>query len=409
MGFINPHIRVKICIVRIEHLSLTNFRNYARLELDLPPRTVLLYGANAQGKTSLLEAIYYLATSRSPHTSVDRQLINWLAEQEPLPFARLVADVVTRQGNRRIEITLIKEALTGVETRFRKQVRVNGVPRRTIDLLGQLNVVLFLPQDVALVAGPPGERRRYLDITLCQVDPTYCRTLSLYNRVVTQRNALLKALQERRGSTDELSFWDQQLIEAGGLLMARRSQAIAELEREARNIHRDLSGGHEHLTFRYEPSVVPTRASMRPSLKPDVPLVASADEFRTALRQQMEQGRREEILRGMTLWGPHRDEFRFLVNGVDLGIYGSRGQQRTAVLALKLGEVAWIHHAAGEWPVLLLDEVLAELDLARRGYLLERVDSVQQALLTSTDPSLFSPAFLQKAKIFRVEAGRIIE
>lgn len=395
--------------MRIEHLSLTNFRNYARLELDLPARAILLHGANAQGKTSLLEAIYYLATSRSPHTSVDRQLINWLAEQEPLPFARLVADIVTAQGHRRIEITLVKETLPGAEARFRKQVRVNGVPRRTLDLLGQLNVVLFLPQDVALVAGPPGERRRYLDITLCQVNPTYCRTLNVYNRVVTQRNALLKTLQERRGSADELAFWDQQLVDAGGLLMASRAQAIAELERLARDVHRDLSGGHEHLALRYEPSAVPAQPSQQPNLKLDVLLAASADDFRAALRDQVDHGRREEIARGMTLWGPHRDEFRFLVNGVDLGVYGSRGQQRTAVLALKLGEVAWIRHAAGEWPVLLFDEVLAELDLERRRYLLERVDSAQQALLTSTDPSLFSEEFLKKAKVFRVEAGRIIE
>lgn len=396
-------------IVRITHLSLTNFRNYARLELDLPEQTILLHGANAQGKTSLLEAIYYLATSRSPHTPVDRQLMNWLAEQEALPFTRLVADVATLEGARRIEITLIKEALSGAEVRFRKQVRVNGLPRRTIDLLGQLKVVLFLPQDVALISGPPGERRRYLDITLCQVDPAYCRALSLYNRVVAQRNALLKALQEHRGTPDELTFWDQQLVAAGGTLMASRAQAIAELERLARDIHRDLSGNREHLALRYEPSVVPSQPHRLPGSRPDVPPGALADDYGAALRDQLTRGRRDEIARGMTLWGPHRDELRFLANGVDLGIYGSRGQQRTAVLALKLGEVAWIRQAAGEWPVLLFDEVLAELDLTRRRYLLDRIDNAQQVLLTSTDPGLFAPDFLRKVKLLRVEAGRIIE
>src|SRR5688572_23304405 len=158
--------------MRITHLSLTNFRNYARLELTIPPGMVVLFGDNAQGKTSLLEAVYFLATSRSPHTTSDRQLINWLAANEPLPFARLVADVQTNQGNKRVEMTLVQEQ-KGHTERFKKDIRINGVTKRVMDLLGQIIVVMFLPQDMSLVEGSPALRRRYLDITLCQTDAQY--------------------------------------------------------------------------------------------------------------------------------------------------------------------------------------------------------------------------------------------
>ncbi len=400
----------------LSHLSLTNFRNYSRLELDLPPGPVLLHGANAQGKTSLLEAIFYLATSRSPHTTADRELINWLAEEElPHPYARLMAELV-REGpvedgetqRLRIEIALQKVPAPG-RGRLRKRIRVNGVPRRAMDLLGHLNVVLFLPQDVNLVAGSPEGRRRYLDITLCQVDRDYCRALSRYNQALARRNALLRQWQERRVDPDELAYWDELLTRHGVVVLLGRQALIAELSRRADPIHRELTGGAERLRLHYRPSFFPTHEG---EAVPEAPLPDTPERrerWQRAYRAALEARRAEEIARGVTLLGPHRDELRFLVNdAVDLGTYGSRGQQRTAVLALKLAEVEWMRERTGEWPVLLLDEVLAELDPRRRRYLLARINGAGQVLVTTSDPALFDETFLRQAARFRVEGGRVV-
>ena len=202
--------------MRIEHLSLQNFRNYARLDVTLPDGPILLYGANAQGKTSLLEAIYYLATARSPYATSDRQLINWHTESDLLSFARIEADIVSENRMlNRIEVILEQNdnGLNG--TRLSKTIRVNGVNKRVMDLLGQVNVVMFLPQDLVLVEGPPAERRRYMNVTLCQTDATYCQALSQFEKLLSQRNALLKRIGEGDAGVDQLAFWDEQLTEAG--------------------------------------------------------------------------------------------------------------------------------------------------------------------------------------------------
>lgn len=409
----------------IQHLSLTNFRNYARLELDLPRRPILLQGANAQGKTSLLEAVYYLATGRSPHTHLDRQLINRLTEGDPLAFARLSAEAsaTTREAGKpfKIDITLRPVQSNGWHPmkitgapgeRLSKTVRINNAPRRALDLLGHINVVLFLPHDVELVDGPPAGRRRYLDVALCQTDAEYTRTLSAYDKVLTQRNALLKSLQDRRGDPgEELAFWDEELSNAGARIMLARARTLKELQGFAQPIHRELTGGEEHLQLVYHPSLetsdVPEKQlNLGFALPADLTRL-NLDGLRAEFAEQLRRLRREEIARGVTLVGPHRDEVRFLATGADLGVYGSRGQQRTAVLALKLAEVRWMHAHTGEMPILLLDEVLAELDVNRRARLLETVGAAEQALLTSTDPALFSPEFLARAKRLKVTAGRI--
>lgn len=400
--------------MRITHLSLTNFRNYARLELSFPQGMILLHGDNAQGKTSLLEAIYYLATSRSLHATSDRQLINWLAEEEPIPFARLVAEVQTGEGFKRIEVTLLIEQ-AGHTRRFRKEIRVNGLPRRMMDLLGQVRVVMFLPQDLALVEGSPSLRRRYLNVTLCQVDPAYCRALSEYDKVLGQRNALLRQLQEwgGRGDRSQLAFWDERLAQSGAVLIAGRYRLVRELEQKARRIHRDLSGEDESLRLRYLPGFDPTPApegqlsfsagDLGASALPRLPPPQIAERFMQALLARQA----EDIERGMTTIGPQRDEMRFLVNGRDLGLYGSRGQNRTAVLSLKLAELAWMRERTGEWPILLLDEVAAELDPRRRAYLLERLNGAEQVVLTTTEPGLLPDAVLATATRWRVEGGHI--
>lgn len=400
--------------MRISHLSLTNFRNYARLELAIPSGIIVLHGDNAQGKTSLLEAIYYLATSRSPHITADRQLISWLADTEPIPYARLVAEVAAVTGLKRVEMTLLSER-SGNTTRFKKEIRINGLPRRVMDLLGQIIVVMFLPQDLALVEGAPVLRRRYLNITLCQTDQQYCHALSQYEHTLTQRNALLRTLQEqgRRGDASQLEFWDNTLVTSGAMIVAGRYRLVRELERRAQRVHRDLSGAGEHLRLRYQPGF---DASAEPggqmafdagdlgaSALPELPVAKIAERFTEALSAC----RKEDMMRGVTTIGPQRDELRFLVNGHDLGLYGSRGQNRTAILAVKLAELGWMQEITGEWPILLLDEVAAELDEKRRAYLLEQIGGAEQVLLTTTEPGLLPGGFLKTAARWYVKNGTI--
>jgi DNA replication and repair protein RecF len=406
--------------MRIESLSLTNFRNYARLEMDFPGHTVLLQGDNAQGKTNLLEAIYYLATTRSPHAGAEHELVNWLAENQDLPHARLVAQVRKGDSSLRIEITLVRTQSSRANSpRYRKHIKVNGVNKRALDLIGQVNVVLFLPEDIDLVGGSPSGRRRYLDATLCQIDPRYCRILQKYNRVLTQRNHLLRTLREREGGLNQLLFWDRSLVENGAYLVARRQEAISELDRLAQAIHLELTGQKERLRLRYEPSFDPSRpppSDYQLPLELDLPSEPAIYQPGTdlgqvaeAFRAQLREIRRREFLRGMSLIGPHRDDLRFSVGGIDLTIYGSRGQQRTAALALKLAEVKLISQKVGEQPILLLDDVMSELDDARRGYLMQMIDGAQQAILTTTDLKDYSIEFLTEATLLRVREGRIEE
>lgn len=397
--------------MRLMHLSLTNFRNYTRLELSLPSGPILLHGANAQGKTSILEAVYYLATSRSPWTVTDRQLLNWRVKDEFMPYARISAEVGNnRRPLTKIDITLVKDQ-PGSETRFRKDIRVNGVTRRAMDLLGEINVVMFLPQDLAIVEGSPADRRRYLNVTLAQTDPAYVHALHNYEKALAQRNALLRRIDKRQASANELPFWDEQLITAGSVIIAGRQRLLRELEGLAQQVHTDLTAQAETLELQYQPSFTPT-AKSNGQLSFEVPGLdlhrqLEPKEIEPQFRAALAEHQREEVARGITLVGPQRDELRFTVNGYDLGLYGSRGQARTAVMAIKLAELDWMRTVTGEWPVLLLDEFIAELDTDRRAYLLNRIDSATQSILTTTEPDIFTRAFLDKAAIWKVHAGQI--
>ncbi len=397
--------------MHIEYLSLTNFRNFARLELAFPSGPVLLHGANAQGKTSLLEAIYYLATCRSPYTTADWQLINWQAENDVIPFARLSADVVTRRGPLdRLEITLVRER-DGLEQRTRKDVRLNGVTKRVMDLIGQVTAVLFLPRDLSLIEGSPVERRRYLDDTLCQTDRAYCEALATYEKLIPQRNALLRRIAEGQSSPNELYFWDTQVAEHGARLIAGRQRLLRELEGLAQRNHLELTGRRELLEISYQPSFLPTAAGDgqlsfdAPGLDLHRELVP--EEIAPQFLEALEAGREEHVARGVTLIGPHRDELRFQINRRDVGLYGSRGQSRTAVLALKLAELTWMRDTIGEWPILLLDDVVAELDADRRVYLLDHIDDSTQSILTTTEPRIFPQSFLDRAVCWQVVEGQI--
>ncbi len=399
--------------MRLYHLSLNNFRNYTRLELSLPEGPVLLHGANAQGKTSILEAVYYLATSRSPWTTSDRQLLNWRTVNDPLPFVRIAAEAHNeRRPLTRIEITLVKDVAAGNGVPvFKKEIRVNGVRRRALDLLGEINVVMFLPQDLVIVEGTPKDRRHYLNVTLCQTDPAYAHALRNYDHALEQRNALLRRIQTRKASADELLFWDNEIVAAGSTLIAGRQRLLRDLEGLAQTVHSDLTGGAEVLELHYQPSFEPT-AKANGQLSFDVHGLdlhrqLDAQQIEAQFRAALDDLRRKEIMEGKTLVGPQRDDIRLSVNGHDLSLFGSRGQARTAVIAVKLAEMAWMQSVTGEWPILLLDELIAELDHERRNYLLDRIDGATQAILTTTEPDIFSKTFLAKAAVWRVQAGQI--
>jgi DNA replication and repair protein RecF len=396
----------------ISQLSLTNYRNYSRLMLDLPPGPVALCGPNAHGKTNLLEAIFFLATTRGLHARRDQQLINWLALKDPLPFARVEGTVHTAAGGFHLAVTLLREG-----DDMRKEIRLNGVKKRALDIIGQLIPVIFLPEDVELVTGAPAVRRRYLDGLLCQMNGAYCLALSRYKKVLTQRNALLKEVSERKRGADQLTFWDEQLAHEGAFVMVARYNTILDLDTAARQRHRQLSGGHESLRLHYAPSF---DLYHRPKLNYQLPLLmeelapyATAapplQEVNATFLAYLQQRRPAEIEQGTTLLGPHRDDLHFLVDGIDMTLYGSRGQQRTAALSAKLAEVTLIRQATGEMPVLLLDDVMSELDRERRKQVLALVEQAGQALLTTTDWRDFEPAFLQQARLYSVTMGQLEE
>lgn len=392
----------------VSHLSLRNFRNYRELELPLQSGTTLFYGPNAAGKTTLLEALYYLATTKSPRTSADRELINWdtSADLGIAPFTRLVTSVqrCTNGKDEKLLVELVvqrkQDAAGNSLPTTSKTIRINKTPRRALDLVGQLRVVLFTPLDIDLLTGPPAERRRWLDIMLSQLDGRYVRALSEYQKAVLQRNALLRSWREgrRRPRPDEakrqLQFWDSQLASNGAYVIAQRKTAIRELADVGAPIHQEIAGVPQPLQMSYVATV--EGPDDRPGLQ-------------QAFTAAIERTLRDELERGQTLIGPHRDDVVCRLADVDIGVYGSRGQQRSLTLALKLAEAELMRARTGDAPVLLLDDILSELDAARRAHLLQFIDRPdQQTLMSAADLADFDPSFLTHIQRVRVEHGRIL-
>ncbi len=399
--------------MHIRSLSLRQFRTYNRLELDLPASPILLLGANAQGKTSLLEAIAYLAVGRSPLTGTDQHLIRWSAIEAAMPFAYLQAEVVQRNRTDLIEIALEQKTLSNGNTRLEKQIKLNQHPIRQMDLAGHLNVVIFLPEDVDLVSGAPAGRRRFLDDLLSQVYPAYVEALNEYQTALSRRNALLRHLRDFGGDPAQLVPLEETLVQTGVTLSLYRRRLVKALTFYADRLHQELAGSEKAwLQLQYEPNFDPLRPpavdyqlGLLPEMLGESPV--DLDTLYEAYRTMLYSQRRIEIERGMTLIGPHRDELRFISAGVDMGTFGSRGQQRTVVLALRLAELRWLEQETRESPVLLLDEVLAELDRARRAYLLNLLGDVEQAILCTTDAEMFPASFRQKTQMFEVAEGII--
>jgi len=278
-----------------------------------------------------------------------------------------------------------------------KRLRVNGVARRASETVGQVTAVLFTTQDIDLIGGPPALRRRYLDITLSQVDPAYLRALQRYGKVVLQRNALLRRIQEGAAGLDELSFWDDEMAREGAYILGSRGRAVAALALLARETHRALSGGGEDVSLVYLPQL--SRA-----WDGDRVAAASSDELVSALLQALASGRQRDVAAGVSLTGPHRDDLLFLLDGRPAAAYASRGQQRTAALALRLAEARFLLERSGEYPVLLLDDVLSELDETRRRAILLAASEFEQVLITSVDADRFDVA---DAHLYHVVAGKV--
>lgn len=398
----------------LKHLSLTNFRNYARLESEIPPGVLILVGSNAQGKTNLIEAIYFLSTFLSFQAENDRQLINFSAAREPLAVGRIVAEYQRGQFDHRLEVRLILEnANRNGAARVRKEILLDGVKQKMVQAVGHFSAVVFLPQSTRIVEGSPEDRRRFLNLAIGQVNPAYTEALMDFNRAVQQRNALLKLLAERGGDEGQLDFWDEEISRWGGFLIHTRIQALYELEQITAPIHRQLTGGKEGLAFLYQPSYDPYptpisqyRLAVEVAIdRQKIPLQQIQEGYLAALHRN----RREDIHRGITTLGPHRDDVRFLADGLDLGTYGSRGQGRTAVIALKLAELEWIQAKNNQPAVFLLDEVLAELDPHRRRDLFQRLLRCEQVIMTTTELGLFDPDFIDRAAIWQVQNGQVCE
>lgn len=405
----------------LSHLSLTHYRNYQQLELDFTQPITLFQGQNAQGKTNLLEAIYFLSTTKPVHAQNEREIVDWQAQSEPIPYSRIAAEVRGQGRPLHLEIIMTPR---GDEINFTKQIKINGVSKRSMDLLGVMPSVLFLPADIRLIDGGPGERRRYLDIALCQIDREYCRALSEFQKVLNQRNSLLRTLRDQTARPPaenveaQLGFWDEKVVQHGSLVMARRHNFVRQLQAVAHERHAALSDTREQLALYYTPSFNPGHlteleftqlresqlltqlsATVNTLLTP----AAVAEHYAAKLRSR----RGRELAAGNTLYGPHRDDLRIVANHRDLRTYGSRGQQRTAALALKLAELQVSTAATGTAPLLLLDDVMSELDIQRRNTLLTALAGVEQAIVTTTDWEDFSPEFRRQAQLFHVHAGKV--
>ena len=343
-----------------------------------------------------------LATSNSFHATSDREVVNWDA---PDHIARVNARVERSEDEVKIEIVIIDPlpaSSNGTSPAIpqangqRKRIKINGVPKKAADLVGQVTVVLFAPADLRLVDGAPEDRRRFLDRALCQVRPQYCIALQKYRKVVTQRSALLKRIRENQEDPRMLDYLDDRLTEWANIIVFERQRMVQALNQHVDRLQDTISGGRERLQIAYRPSFY---------FDPNWNTLEALEGFRL----QLKEARRKEIYQGVCLLGPHRDDLEFLVNDVNMLTYGSRGQQRTAALSTKLAELAYMRDSTGQEPLLLLDDVFSELDIARRGYVLRMVLEHEQVLMTTTDFSGFPEEILEKAHRYKVVAGKVFD
>ena len=394
----------------LRHLSLTNFRAFKRLEIDFPSKLNVIVGKNAQGKTSILEGAHLLSLLTSPITGNDRQMINFLTLEDDIPVGRLVAIIEKAGKQQNIELRLIISNGSNGVSRLRKEILIDDSKRKLLDSVGYFNSVIFLPQMTRIIEDGPDERRKYLDRTLSQAFPGYVHALSIYKQAITRRNALLKQLFEQGGNRDQLIYWDNLLAENGAAIISIREKAVGSMNDHMQAQHEKLTHGSEQIQLVYQPSIMILDEDGKQSASEI--LITDAvdikqDQVKELFLNKLQNIQEEEVRRGVTTIGPHRDDLRFLANDLDLSIFGSRGQIRTAVMALKLAEMHWLEEKTGETPVLLLDETLAELDHQRRQDLMSVLEQNSQSILTTTDLHLFDNSFIEKSKIWHIQDGKI--
>ncbi len=366
----------------VKAIELDFFRNYPHMEAQFSPEVNVIWGENAQGKTNLLEAISYLSTASSHRARYDRELI-----QFGIDHAFVKAEIFSRQRDFMVEARLSRNG--------RRQLFSNGVRLKTAgELSGILNTVLFCPEDLYLIRSGAAERRRFLDECICQLRPRYAAALAEYRRIYEQKTRILRDSGEKPSLLDTLDDFNLRMAQTGAILIHYRAHFIRKLCQYAPAIHRDFSGGREELTLRYE--TVKT--------VPD-PEAAPRDILPYLLEHQ-EAHRRAELEVGQCLSGPHKDDLVVELDGVDARTYASQGQTRTAALSLKLGSREIFYHDTGEWPVLLLDDVLSELDARRQGFVLNRIKGGQVFISGCEDCGLEG---LERGRVFRIHAGQIVK
>lgn len=353
----------------IKRLELADYRNYETLDLEFDKGTNILYGDNAQGKTNILEAIYMAATTKSHKGSKDKEMIGFGKEEAH------IRTYLEKEGvGTRVDMHLRKAGSKGIAIDGQKI-------RKAAELLGLCNVVFFSPEDLSIIKNGPAERRRFVDMELCQLDSFYLYNLNHYNKIVNQRNKLLKDMYMNPELKDTLAIWDSQLVSFGSKIVERRKLFVDQLNEIIYEIHKKLSGGKEELIISYEPDV-------------------AIEEFEKSLRYNQDR----DIRMKQTSIGPHRDDFAFLNKDVDIRKYGSQGQQRTAALSLKLSEIELVKKIAKDTPILLLDDVLSELDSNRQNYLLNSIGDIQ-TIITCTGLEEFVNNRFEVNKIYKVNNG----
>lgn len=357
----------------IESIRLEKFRNYESLDLKIDPGTNIFYGDNAQGKTNILESVYLCGTTKSHKGSKDREMIFFGAEESHIRMKLLKGDISVK-----IDMHLRRNKTKGIA--------VNGVPiRKASELLGIANFVFFSPEDLNIIKNGPAERRRFIDMELCQLSKVYLHNLSNYNKIINQRNKLLKEVGFRPDYADMLDIWDMQMVEYGKKIIEERRAFVKRLNGIIYDIHQNLTGKKEELVVDYEENI-------------------AAEEFEAVLRKNRER----DLKMKMSLTGPHRDDLCFRIRGIDIRKFGSQGQQRTAALSLKLSEIELVKQEVHDTPILLLDDVLSELDSKRQRYLLESIHDIQ-TLITCTGLDDFVENQFKINKVFQVIDGKVFE
>ena len=359
--------------MHIKSLQLNNFRNYEKLEISFDRNTNILYGDNAQGKTNILEAVYLCGTSKSHRGNKDREMVRFGMEE-----AHIRMELEKKEIPSRIDMHLHKQRPKGIA--------INGVPiRKARELMGDINMGFFSPEDLNIIKNGPSERRRFMDIELCQLNGFYVNSLAGYNKTLNQRNRLLKDISFQPGLEKTLDIWDMQLLKYGKELIRERKSFLNELNETVKEVHSRLTGGQEEISVIYEPS-------------------SGENSFEADLLS----GRERDLKLKMSGTGPHRDDFCVMVNGIDIRKYGSQGQQRTSALSLKLSEIYLVKNKIKDTPVLLLDDVLSELDSSRQNYLMDSIHDIQ-TIITCTGLDEFVSHQFEINKVFHIVQGKAFD